>query len=465
MGDFVQQFYIKPKFKGFIIIIVFAMVFFGLGVLGIQTQSVQHGINLFWPVSGLILAAFFIYGFWIWPGILLGFGLFAYYIEVPLFLALFSGIVAIVEASVAITIAQKYNFKGDLKTFKDCLIFGLITIVSPIFSSVLGSLSFYLLSAGKTISPLDMMLLWWLGNSLGILLMGGTLLSFYSVRHNHSLKYRLNEKIALLSAVGFVFVLVYSQKHALDIALMVNFIIPVIFIGALRFGACGASFLGLVFVVLLSLFSGYSQQMILEQKTFDFQYLILVKIWFVCIAGVLIAGAFNDSVAQGRLEWLALHDGLTGLFNRTAIGNEIDLSLKGLRATDNNVCLLFLDVDHFKPINDQLGHKKGDEVLAKIAQVLKSTVRNIDVVSRWGGDEFLILLRHCNEEQAMEISKKILNGVKALSFSENNHHYPLSMSIGISCMILGESKISFIERADAASYEAKHNGKNQAIFS
>ncbi len=464
MGELFQQFYIKLSLKKFIYIALFALIFWGLGILGLQLQSEQHGITPFWPASGFTFAAFFIFGFWLWPGVVLGLLLIATSIDMPVPVALFSAVFTILESSLSIIIARRYKFSGRLDTFRDNIIFAVIVVLAPVMTALLGVGMIYLMSAGSAVSPMDMIILWWLGNSLGILLLGGFLLSLYESKHQTGFKGKLIEKAAILLAVIFVFLLSFTQKSGLEAALMVNLIIPLVFIASIRFNACGAVILGLVFVVLISFFSDYSNHSVLDEMHLDFQFLILIKIWLVSISGLLIAGAFKDNAEHGHLAWLALHDGLTGLENRMAMEDAIDVSLKGMRSSDNEVCLLFLDVDNFKPVNDELGHKQGDELLVKIAQVLKVSVRHIDVVSRWGGDEFIILLRQCSVQQAMVISNKIITGIQCLSFEANDKIYSVSISIGIANAILGETDISFVERADAACYVAKNNGRNQSAI-
>lgn len=462
MDDLIKQFYIKLTFKSLTYILAFALLFFGLGVLGLQIQSVQHGVTPFWPASGLTFAAFVIIGFWLWPGVFLGMCLLAIYIGIPIEIAIFSSVLSILESAVPIIIAHRYKFNGRLDSFHDGLIFTTIVVLAPVLTAVIGSLVMFLFSETKTLPAVDMMLVWWLGNSLGILLLGGALLSLNTRLQTKVMTYRINEKIAVLLATVLIFLVAFTQYSGLDAALAVNLLIPIIFIAVLRFGMCGAVTLSLIFVVLMSLFASHSHHSSVQELHFDFQFLILVKIWFVTISGVLIAGALKDKVVQGRLEWLAHHDGLTGLFNRVAMEDAIEFALKGFRRSDGEVCILFLDVDNFKPINDQLGHKKGDEILCHVAKVLTDSVRDLDVVSRWGGDEFIILLRQCSNVQALDIAKKILIGVESLSFVENSQKYPVSMSIGVSSAILGEPKLSFIERVDAACYAAKRNGRNQA---
>lgn len=464
MRDLSQQFVIQPTIKNSVFIVLFAMVFFLLGVLGLEVQSEYKAVSPFWPASGLTFALFFIVGFRLWPGVIIAMIFLGLYAKVPLTVAVLTGILTVLESAIPLLIAKRYKFNGRLDSFHDGLIFSAIVVCAPIITALFGTNLMYIFSGGQSLPSLDLMMIWWLGNSLGILLLGGALLSIYSASRTTTIGFRLNEKTAFVLSVVFVFLLAFTQSMPLQAALMINLLIPIVFLSALRFGSCGPTVLSLLFVVLMSFYMAYHESVHDEKIHAEFQYLILVKIWFVCLSGVLISGAFKDKNIQGKLQWLALHDDLTGLSNRVSIEEEIEQSLKGIRSSDSNVCLLFLDIDHFKPINDQLGHKKGDEVLNQVAQVLLSSVRHDDIVSRWGGDEFVILLQQCSAEQAKEIANKILEGVTTISFVENNIDYPVSMSIGIASAILGETMLTFVERADAACYSAKYNGKNQSVI-
>lgn len=159
---------------------------------------------------------------------------------------------------------------------------------------------------------------------------------------------------------------------------------------------------------------------------------------------------------------LAYYDGLTGVANRMMfykIGEDLCQKAK----QENKIlALMFIDIDKFKNINDTYGHKSGDNVLIRVADILRKNVRSNDIVCRFGGDEFLILLpltsKQCNCEF---IASKIINS-KDKTLEVGNFKINISLSIGISYFPLdGENMDSIIFKADEAMYIAKKNGGNR----
>ena len=157
----------------------------------------------------------------------------------------------------------------------------------------------------------------------------------------------------------------------------------------------------------------------------------------------------------------AHYDSLTGLANRTLLHQRLQLLIEEGFANTKNFGVLFLDLDHFKKINDTLGHDAGDELLIKISKILLLCTRKSDTVGRLGGDEFLVLIDDVtNEETLMRIAQKIIDTLKEpITIKENILH--VTISIGIS--LFPEHGADFnelIKNADIALYDAKAAGRN-----
>ena len=163
-----------------------------------------------------------------------------------------------------------------------------------------------------------------------------------------------------------------------------------------------------------------------------------------------------------ELENIAMYDLLTGLPNRNMLNFELKKNLAKLRYSSNGFALLFLDLDDFKKVNDSYGHSEGDKLLMEAAKRLKGCARNVDIVCRFGGDEFVIILSHLkNDEEGFLLANKFLKQFKTGIKLETGTFY-VSASLGmVYCDEHTTSADDLISQADIAMYEAKVNGGDQ----
>ena len=166
---------------------------------------------------------------------------------------------------------------------------------------------------------------------------------------------------------------------------------------------------------------------------------------------------------EKNLNYLAHHDPLTGLPNRLLMRGRLDQAIETAKRHSTKLALLFLDLDYFKPINDSLGHLVGDTLLQEVATRLTSSVRSEDIVTRWGGDEFIVVLNELdNFEDASQVANKIQVALKAPFVVEDNQ-LRISASIGISQYPLDATTSNdLIKTADVAMFQAKLNGKGRS---
>lgn len=163
--------------------------------------------------------------------------------------------------------------------------------------------------------------------------------------------------------------------------------------------------------------------------------------------------------SQEQLRTLAMYDPLTGLHNRYFLSGAVEKAMAAYQRYGSPISLLVLDLDHFKKINDQYGHQKGDEVLKATACIILQEARANDVVARYGGEEIVILLDHCQLADAQLFGERILN---ALARGEPAG-LKVTASIGVAEWSPRESFERWFERADAAVYLAKGTGRNRVI--
>ena len=159
---------------------------------------------------------------------------------------------------------------------------------------------------------------------------------------------------------------------------------------------------------------------------------------------------------------LAITDSLTGLYNRKKLDEILVEQFARFRRKHRPFALLMLDLDNFKAINDSYGHAAGDEVLVKVASILRQSVRTVDYVVRYGGEEFVAVLAETTAEEALEVAERIRSGVDIPSIRAGNQVISVTVSVGIAQSREGDdSPEMMLFRADHALYEAKRAGRNR----
>jgi diguanylate cyclase (GGDEF)-like protein len=159
---------------------------------------------------------------------------------------------------------------------------------------------------------------------------------------------------------------------------------------------------------------------------------------------------------------LADRDPLTNLFNRRAWSEAANTMLADAIEEEQPIALLFMDLDHFKVLNDRQGHAAGDRALVSVAEILSSELRPSDLVGRYGGEEFVAMLHGVHQEQAMQVATRLCRRVHRLEIAVDQQELLLSVSIGLAMRSLGDTLETLVERADQAMYYVKLNGRNHA---
>lgn len=161
---------------------------------------------------------------------------------------------------------------------------------------------------------------------------------------------------------------------------------------------------------------------------------------------------------------LAIHDALTGVFNRRHFMNQLDKEVALAQRYQLPFTLLMIDLDSFKEVNDRYGHAAGDEALRVIAQLCIQELRVVDCFARIGGEEFAVLLPNTNIDGAIELAERLRTKVAEKVIISDDQHFSCTLSLGVTQLKQSDKVATdLLDRADDSLYRAKHNGKNQVV--
>ena len=167
-----------------------------------------------------------------------------------------------------------------------------------------------------------------------------------------------------------------------------------------------------------------------------------------------------------RLSVLASMDSMTQLLNRREFENQVNAELSVFKDDVLSSSMMIADIDHFKRVNDQYGHPVGDELLKQFSLLLKAVLRDKDLIARWGGEEFVVMLHQANPNEAYKIAERLRRTIESTTFQINQHHIHITVSFGIAPLNTSEEEPLYTSylRADKALYQAKESGRNKTII-
>ncbi len=184
-------------------------------------------------------------------------------------------------------------------------------------------------------------------------------------------------------------------------------------------------------------------------------------LFLAILSGFLTRVRGRQLAAEARLKEAALTDPMTGLGNRRAFVQHFEYEQNRSRRYHEPLCFILGDLDHFKDINDNHGHEAGDLVLTGVAALLRSSLRSMDSISRWGGEEFIVMLPETSQEGCLFTAEKLRRLVEAKQFHHDATRLQVTMSFGIAAYRPGESLDQTVAAADRGLYLAKQRGRNR----
>jgi diguanylate cyclase (GGDEF)-like protein len=170
----------------------------------------------------------------------------------------------------------------------------------------------------------------------------------------------------------------------------------------------------------------------------------------------------DEKEKNNKLQIEAITDKLTNLYNRRYFEETVTYKIVELDKKKSTISMLIIDIDHFKNVNDTYGHNIGDSVLAKAAMIIKQCLRNEDILVRWGGEEFVVILPFTNVQEGTVIAEKIRTSMESHIFKYVNK---ITVSIGVAEKIAEESFEDWFKMVDKAMYKAKESGRNRVCVS
>jgi diguanylate cyclase (GGDEF)-like protein len=441
--------------------VVFGL-YFGSAKAGLAFAFANQSVTAIWPPTGLALAAVFIWGYRVWPAIAAGAFVANFTTAAPPWADL--GIAAgnTLEAVVGVFLLRRLaKFDPSLERTTDVGSLVLYAgLLSTAVSAIIGVTTLSIAGLVPDGQVLATWRVWWLGDLGGDLVVAPALLIFASRPAFVRLPWMGAEAIAWAALLVAASLLAFSSRVS-----FVYVLIPILLLIAVRLRQPGIAVAGLIVAGVAvwktahgsgPFIGGSSDAELLRAQLF---------VGVATISGLAAAALVTERQrAEERLQVLADHDPVTGVFNRRRFSEEVERWLAYSRRYDSQGAVLVIDVDHFKEINDAFGHAIGDQALAGIATLLRTRVRSTDVVGRLGGDEFAVLLPGADERQAATLATALLDKVRSegTGFAPLRSS-PITISVGVSHFSSGRSLDAedVLRQADFAMYRAKDAGRDR----
>jgi diguanylate cyclase (GGDEF)-like protein len=214
-----------------------------------------------------------------------------------------------------------------------------------------------------------------------------------------------------------------------------------------------------LFEDLASMLFGFEQEP--ESLSIRLEYVVstvvfvVISLIFPAMVGYRLID--NHEKLTEKIKRLSEEDYLTKLHNRRKIHEILESEISRSKRYNSTFAIVLLDIDNFKNTNDKFGHNAGDQVLVQISSIIRKTIRESDIASRWGGEEFLVFCPHTNIDGAFSLAEKLRNSIEKNEFGEVGYK---TSSFGVAQIEHADTVQSLIQRADEALYSAKNSGKN-----
>jgi diguanylate cyclase (GGDEF)-like protein len=430
-------------------------LYFLTGKLGLMLAFEHPSATAVWPPTGIALAAFLLFGYEVWPGVLIG----AFLVNVttagsvPVCLAIAVGN-TLEGLAGAYLVNKRAGGPKFINRTEDVLSFAVLAgICSTMIGATIGVTSLTLGGYASWVHYRSIWSTWWLGDATGALVLTPLILLWIS---NPRLRWRWRQFLEALVLLVYLVIVGLMIFGALSVGGQKNYpleylCIPFLMWAAFRFGPREAMTAMLILsgIAIWGTFHGYGPfALVMRGESFFF---LQAFIGVVAIMTLLLAVLFAEHQrAELQARALAVSDPLTGLGNYRKLMETLEQEIKRSDRTARSFALLLLDLDGLKRINDTYGHLAGSRALCRLAQVLRNHCRSIDTAVRHGGDEFALIIPEV-DDGAGQVAHRITERL-----ARDGETPPLSVSIGAAIWPRdGETLEQLFRSADRALYEDK----------
>ena len=450
-------------------VLALALAYYVAARLSLRLALVREQVTPIWPPTGIAVVGLLLFGRRMWPGIALG----AFLVNAPIGpTPLAAAGIAIGNTAaplVAVSLLHRVGFRPELERLRDAMaIVFLASLVGMAVSATVGTGTLLLADAINAERFLPTWSVWWTGDAMGVLVFAPFLLSLRPSRAGDgwSTSRRLEALLLLVILAAVTFLLFRSS-------LPVQYLVfPFLGWAAWRFGQRGAAPAVLVSsaIALWAALQGtgpFAEGGLLEK-------MVTLQVFN---ASAALSTFFLAAVVAERREHLrerdraelelirrAFHDPLTGLANRALFMDRLKQALARSARRPGPIAVVFLDLDRFKDVNDTFGHEAGDKVLRKMTLRVQRLIREVDTASRFGGDEFLLLIEDLGgEDEIIAIAQRLLRAIGEPVVLDEGE-VVVTTSIGIALAQGPEdSPEELVRAADVALYRAKEAGRARYV--
>ncbi|MEE4243772.1 MAG: diguanylate cyclase [Kangiellaceae bacterium] len=461
-----------------LLVILVAAIYIVTALVGQQFAISPGNVTPVWLPSGIMVALTLYLGNRIWPGVFLGAFIgnswayfspeFCYNTVAAAFLNGAGDVLSTVL--MANLIATRTNTSNPFTKLPHLLWYVLYAvIIGSLISAVFGTvgLTYFGIVPAEKFSTIFST--WAIGDATGALIFGPLVIAWLN-KEKFKQQYYNTVFIALVIVTSLITLFIFEILVPVYwITLLSLVLIPAILFTTIYYGQ------RIVFTLLTTIssiavystsigkgpFVAYNQELSLLLLQIFIGIFSLVLYVIALITYKQSSDTAVLKLQKNLLEKLYRQDALTGLWNRYRISEQINHELSLFERSGKPFGLILLDIDDFKKINDQYGHLTGDKILKGISSAIHLNIRSSDLLGRWGGEEFLIIIPDTSDENILVLMEKVRESIAATVFDENIR---LTVSLGATVSKLNDTETSMTQRADRALYYAKEHGKNQSTI-